>query len=436
MRSLPDLKKKTIWNLSFGYFGVQIAFTLQTSSQSRVFSTIGADSTDLSLFWLLPALIGFFIQPYIGRVTDRLWINRLGRRKPFLLVGGLITAIVMALLPNAGSFHFSVANAILFGTICIALFGISSNMALQPFRMLPGDLVNEEQKTYAYSVQSFLVNASAIVAYCLPYVFTFFGVKNTAPEGVVPDSVKLTFYAGLVILLICALQTMLTVREMPPEEYALYHKTHAHGKRESFLSNLKSAPSVFWTVGLVQFFCYGAFFILWVYSTDIIAVNVYGNHDPISREYQAAGNWYGIASAVMAFGAVLWSLVIPRFSSHRVSYFLSLAVGAVGFLSVAFVHNQYIVLISYALIGIAWAAIIALPFTILTNALERDGNIGTYLGLFNCIICLPLIIMSILGKGLMSLLSGYQPAMFIVAAVMLVLGACSVHFIKEGVSIC
>jgi maltose/moltooligosaccharide transporter len=431
LKQLPDLRTRTIWNLSFGFFGVQIVYTLQTSSLSRIFSTIGADPNNLSFFWILPPLVGLIVQPFVGRITDRIWSPRLGRRKPFLLLGGLIAAVIMVLLPNAGSFHFSVASALLFGAVCVALLDMSSNMAMQPFKMVVGDLVNERQKTYAYSVQSFLVNASSIVAYLFPFLFTWAGVANTAPAGVVPDSVKISFYVGLAILAACVVQALLTVKEMPPEEYALYHEPVAADDKTSFLTYLKKAPSVFWTVGLVQFFCWGAFLLQWTYSTGAIATNAFGTTDPASPEYQAAGNWYGVVSAAMAAGAVAWALLIPKFKSHRISYSVSLAVGAVGFLSVYFIHGQYMFLVSYVLIGVTWSAMMALPFTILTNALEGEGSIGVYLGLFNCTICLPQIVMALLGKVFMTAFGGHQPSMFIVAAVMLALGVGAVFLVRE-----
>jgi maltose/moltooligosaccharide transporter len=428
--TLPDLPKRTIWNMSFGFFGVQIVYTLQTSSLSRIFATIGADPNNLSLFWLLPPLIGMIVQPIVGKYSDKIYSKKFGRRKPFLLIGGAIAVLIMLLLPNAGSFNFTVANALIFGTICIALLDMSSNMAMQPFKMLPGDLVNNKQKTFAYSVQSFLVNVSAVIAYLFPYLFTLMGIKNTAEPGVVPDSVKFSFYFGFVILVLCIIQSVVTIKEMPPKEYAKYHDQTEVNEKKSYIYYIKTAPSAFWTVGLVQFFCWGAFLILWTYGTGAISANVFDATDPNSANYQHAGNWYGVASAVMSLGAVAWALFIPKFS-HRVSYIASLLIGAAGFASVCFISNQYILLAGFALIGFGWAAMMSLPFSIVTNSLKGRGAVGMYLGLFNCSICLPQIVMAILGKGFMHLFGGHQPYMFLVAAVMMILGAVSVLLINE-----
>ncbi|MDR1798068.1 MAG: MFS transporter [Clostridiales Family XIII bacterium] len=433
MKTLPNLKFLAIWNISFGFFGIQIAYALQTSSLSRIFTTIGADPNDLSLFWLVPPMVGLIVQPLVGKYSDRTW-NRVGRRKPYLILGAAIAVVVMLLLPNAGSFSFAVAQALLFGAICVVFLDASSNMAMQPFKMLVGDLVNNEQKTFAYSIQSFLNNLGSVVAYVFPFVFAAAGIANTAAKGVVPDTVKISFYIGAVILILCVLYTMFTVKEMPPDEYRLYHKLPEKGEKTSFVQLLKTAPRVFWTVGLVQFFCWAAFLFLWTYSTGAIATNCFGVtdlHDTTSPAYQDAGNWFGICSAVQAIGAVVWSLAIPRFRTHRASYTVSLALGAAGFASVFFVTNQYALFCSFFLIGCAWASMQALPFTILTNALS-EGNIGSYLGLFNGTICLPQIVAALAGKALIVLFAGHQPAMFLVAAVLLAAGIVSVRFVREA----
>ncbi|MDR2860363.1 MAG: SLC45 family MFS transporter [Elusimicrobiota bacterium] len=436
MKTLPNLKFMSIWNISFGFFGIQIAYALQTSSLSRIFSTIGADPNNLSLFWLLPPLAGLIVQPLVGKYSDRTWM-RFGRRKPYLIIGAFIAIIVMIFLPNAGSLHLAVSQALIFGAVCVIFLDMSANMAMQPFKMLVGDMVNTEQKTFAYSIQSFLNNLGSVVAYIFPFLLVFFGIANTAAEGVVPDSVRYSFYIGAVILILCVLYTMLTVHEMPPEEYSQYHKLPEKGEKTSFLKLLKTAPSVFWTVGLVQFFCWAAFLFLWTYSVGAIATNVFGVTDlrnTTSEAYQNAGNWFGIVSAVQAIGAVLWSLVIPRFSTHRSAYIVSLLLGAIGFASVFFVTDKYMLFVSFFLIGCAWASMQALPFAILTNEL-KEGNIGTYLGLFNGTICLPQIVAAIAGSALMVLFGGHQPSMFLAGGVLMVFGIFSVFTIKETVGV-
>lgn len=421
-----------LWNISFGFFGVQIAYSLQSANISRIFATLGADPHNLSFFWILPPLMGIIVQPLVGKYSDRTWC-KLGRRIPYLFLGSLIAIMVMCLLPNAGSLGLSIGGAMVFGLIALMLLDTSINMAMQPFKMLVGDMVNEEQKTKAYSIQSFLCNAGSLVGYVFPFVFAWIGLANTAPEGQIPDTVKYSFYIGALILILCVLFTTFKVKEMPPKEYAEFHgidlEKQKKEKNPGFIALLKTAPSTFWTVGLVQFFCWAAFLYMWTYTNGAIADTVWGTTDVASAGYQAAGNWVGILFAVQAVGSLLWALVIPKFKSIKLAYTLSLLIGAVGFASVFFVHNQYLLFVSFALIGTAWAAMLAIPFSILTNSLRGD-HIGTYLGLFNGTICLPQIIAAACGGLLLKLSGGAQVNMFIVAGILLILGAISVNFIK------
>ncbi len=592
MNSKPDYGFWKLWNLSFGFFGVQIAYALQSAQVSRIFSTIGADPHDLSYFWVLPPLMGLVVQPLVGSASDRTW-NRFGRRLPYLLAGALVAIIVMCFLPNAGSLGLSVSSAILFGLIMLMFLDTSINMAMQPFKMLVGDFVNEKQKGLAYSIQSFLCNAGSLVGYLAPIVLAMF-LSNTAPEGEVPATVTWSFYLGAAILLLCVVYTFWKVREMPPAEYAAYHgidlnAKKTEGKKENIFKLLVKAPKVFWTVGLVQFFCWGGFLYMWTYSTDAVAnhafnapsiervtgvsvdnkvysdkylfdgetpliedgrltlagitvddvmmtpqnvtvkgekfiengkivytegmpkvaadcgqiagsgevINVDGKDinvkyaactvsrlsqvepgatltlahiatidkttgkyaleqtsdvptadamfisaettpvlNAASKQYQDAGDWVGVLFAIQAIAAVIWAVVLPHFRNRKVGYSLSLLIGAIGFISIYFFTNKYMLGVSYALIGCAWAAMLAMPFTILTNALNGD-HIGTYLGLFNCTICVPQIIAALCGGLILGL---FAPAangapntvwMLVTAGVLLAIGALAVWNIRE-----
>ena len=433
MREKANLTFWQLWNISFGFFGVQIAYSLQSANISRIFATLGADPHNLSYFWILPPLMGILVQPIVGSLSDRTWC-RFGRRIPYLFIGSIVAIIVMCLLPNAGSFHFTIGGAMIFGLIALMFLDTSINMAMQPFKMLVGDMVNEKQKAKAYSIQSFLCNAGSLVGYLFPFIFTWIGISNVAAGGVIPDSVKYSFYVGAAILILCVLFTTLKVKEMPPKEYAEFHGIDPTKKKEKGSGNwiklLKNAPNAFWTVGLVQFFCWAAFMYMWAYTNGAIADTVWNTNDVTSEGYQVAGNWVGVLFAVQAIGSVLWALFIPKFRSLKSAYVVSLLLGAIGFASVFFIHDQYLLFISFLLIGIAWAAMLALPFTILTNSLSGE-HMGTYLGLFNGTICLPQIIAAACGGLLLKAVGGAQVNMFIVAGVLLVLGALSVTFIKE-----
>lgn len=593
MKNKPDLSFWKLWNLSFGFFGVQIAYALQSAQVSRIFSTIGADPHDLSYFWILPPLMGLIVQPLVGAFSDKTWC-KLGRRLPYLLVGALVAVVVMCFLPNSGSLGLTISSAIIFGLVMLMLLDTSINMAMQPFKMLVGDFVNEKQKGLAYSIQSFICNAGSVIGYAAPFLLALF-ISNTAPAGEVPPTVTWSFYLGAAVMALCVVYTFAKVKEMPPAQYAEYHGITKDASVEKevedgIITIIKKAPTVFWTVGLVQFFCWAAFLFLWTYSTDAIAGSVFNapaaeritgveingenfsnkylfdgqtpiiddgvlvadkvslngeiidcaelianGNDTIfsngklmyrdgvaaanpnggiiagagqtvrlngksvtvseqlsvipnlmliapnsqltlahiakqdasgawvleqssdlpsvnsasdiklvsstvlntaSPQYQEAGNWNGLIFAIQAIAAVIWAVVLPRFRSRKMAYSISLLIGAAGFISVYFVHNQWALFASYALIGCGWAAMLAMPFTILTNALSGN-HIGTYLGLFNCTICLPQIVAATCGGAILSMFplaaNGTTNTvwMLVVAGLLLAIGAVAVWNIKE-----
>lgn len=527
MKRKPDLSFWKLWDLSFGFFGVQIAYALQSANVSRIFTTIGADPHDLSYFWILPPLMGLLVQPIVGMLSDRTW-TKVGRRLPYLILGATIAVIVMCLLPNAGSFRFTVSSAILFGLVALMLLDTSINMAMQPFKMLVGDMVNEKQKGLAYSIQSFLCNAGSIVGFILPFLLVWMGIKNTAEAGVVPDTVIWSFYIGAAVLMLCVLYSLVKIKEWPPKVYNEYNGVveNAEKKEKSanIISLLRHAPSTFWTVGLVQFFCWFAFLFMWTYTTNTVAHNAFDtpqttsfqgvavdghdyqakyiiandsiiviDHgkkvsdfldtnkegfklttaeilehkadgtldlgdsftvdvpsvadthyitrtvlDASSEQYNDAGNWVGVLYAVQALGSVVWAVCLPRFRSRKFSYTLSLILGGLGFILTAFITNPWLLFISFLLIGCAWAAMLAWPFTILTNSLH-SGNIGAYLGLFNCTICIPQIIAALVGGWILTLLStpdqiAPEYLMIMIAGISLIIGSFCVFFIKEGKS--
>lgn len=435
MKEKPNLSFWGLWNLSFGFFGVQIAYALQSANISRIFATLGADPHNLSYFWILPPLMGIIVQPIVGTCSDKTWC-RFGRRIPYLFIGAAIAVLVMCLLPNSGSFGMTVSTAMTFGLIALMFLDTSINMAMQPFKMLVGDMVNEKQKAAAYSIQSFLCNAGSLVGYVFPFVFALLGIANTAPKGVVPDSVIYSFYVGAAILILCVIYTVAKVKEWNPKEYEAYNGVKEAVKEEekgsgNWLTLLKNAPSTFWKVGLVQFFCWFAFMYMWTYTNGTVAANCWNTTDVTSEGYQAAGNWVGILFAVQAIGSVIWAPILPKFTNRKVAYAVSLLLGGIGFASCAFIHDQYLLFVPFLLIGCAWAAMLAMPFTFVTNALQGYGHMGAYLGLFNGTICIPQIVAAAIGGTLLALVGSVQSHMMIVAGVALFLGALSVSAIKE-----
>ncbi len=434
MKQKQDLSFWKLWNLSFGFFGVQIAYALQSANISRIFATLGADPHSLSYFWILPPLMGILVQPIVGTLSDRTWC-RFGRRIPYLFVGSAVAVAVMCLLPNAGSFGMAVSTAMVFGLISLMFLDTSINMAMQPFKMLVGDMVNEKQKSLAYSIQSFLCNSGSLIGYVFPFLFTALGIANEAPKGVVPDSVIYSFYIGAVILILCVLYTTLTVKEWNPKEYAEYNEQKSDEKVETkanWVDLLKNAPAMFWKVGLVQFFCWAAFMYMWTYTNGTIAETVWHTTEVSSAEYQEAGNWVGVLFFWQALGSVAWAVVLPRIKNEKFAYAVSLLIGAVGFGIMPFIPDKNMLVIPFLLIGCAWAAMLAMPFAFVTNALEGYGHKGAYLGLFNGTICLPQIVAAAVGGSLLAMVGSHQYNMMLIAAVFLVLSALSVGTIKTG----
>lgn len=441
----PNLSFWKLFNISFGFFGVQIAYALQSANISRIFATLGADPHQLSFFWILPPLMGMIVQPIIGMLSDKTWC-RFGRRIPYLFVGAIVAVAVMLMLPNAGSLGLTtqvvmwgLTGTMLFGLMSLMFLDTSINIAMQPFKMMVGDMVNEEQKGVAYSIQSFLCNAGSLVGYLFPYIFTFLGVQNVAPEGVIPNSVIYSFYIGAAILILCVIYTTFNVKEYSPEEMAKFgagaeEKTADAVEASTEQSKSASIPYTFFSIGLVQFFCWAAFMYMWTYTNGAVAAQCWGTTDVRSAGYQEAGNWVGVVFAVQAIGSVIWAALIPaltKLTNTKFAYIISLLLGAIGFISTMWVTNQYVLFISFLLIGCAWAGMLAFPFILFTNALQGNPKMGTYLGLFNCTICLPQIVAAVLGGVFLKALGGEQVMMLVLAGVLLAIGSCCVFTIKS-----
>lgn len=439
MKHKPNLAFSQLWNLSFGFFGVQIAYALQSANISRIFATLGADPHDLSYFWILPPLMGMVVQPLVGLFSDKTW-TRFGRRIPYLFVGAAFAVAVMCLLPNAGNLEITIMSAMTFGLVSLMFLDTSINMAMQPFKMMVGDMVNEEQKAKAYSIQSFLCNAGSLVGYVFPYLFTAVGIASVAAPGIVPDSVKWSFYIGAAILILCVVYTTVTVKEYTPAEMAEFNASANSGGQvqENDNTNGKkgNALQVFLQVGLVQFFCWAAFLYMWTYTNGSIAETAFGvdmsDADyAATKAYQEAGDWVGILFMVQAVGSMLWAVVLPRFKNIKMVYALSLVIGGIGFVMVPYLTDKFALFVPYFLIGFAWAAMLSMPFTLVTNALEGSKYMGTFLGLFNCTICIPQIVAAALGGTVLLWVGSHQYSMMLVAGLLLVVGSICVLGIRN-----
>lgn len=436
---LPKLKISTIFAMTFGFFGVNMAFSLQSSQMSRIFSTIGANPTKLGFFFILPPLAGMVVQPLIGKYSDQTW-NRFGRRMPYLLIGAPIAALVMVLLPNAGSFGFGYGSlaALLFGAITILFMDLSSNVCMQPFKMIIGDMVNEDQKDLAWSWQQSFFNFGGILATLAPFALAAIGVSNIAPKGEVPMTVKLAFYSGAAILLVTAFYTIYSVHEYDPETYASYHgiDTTTAKKQPSLLALVKKAPKSFWEISFVQLFVWFSIQYLWTYSTGAIAKNVWHTTVPSSAGYQAAGNWFGILTCVESIAAVIWGLLVlsrTNPTQRKFWYRVGLFAGGIGMISIFFIHSQLLLIFPFILIGIAYLTLQVQPFSIFTESLNGE-NEGAYLGLFNCSICLPQIIASLLSFILFPLVGQSMAHMILIAGIVMLLGSIAISVIHPQLS--
>lgn len=513
-----------LWNLSLGFLGIQIAYALQSANASRIFSIIGISSTALSYFWILPPLLGMFVQPLVGKYSDRTWC-RFGRRLPYLILGTVVAMAMAILLPNAGVFGFSLSTSTLFCAMTLMFMDTSLNTSMQPYKMLVGEMVNERQKGRAYSIQSLICNVGSATGFMLPFLLGWFGLSMTAPEGEVPAVVSVSFYIGAAMLLLCMIYSLLKIKEWNPREYARYNpQPGGEVKNPGMLKLLRRAPSTFWSVGLVQFFNWFGFLFMWTYCTGTVAQNTFHTpavekvtsieaagsrletadkvilnsagevvldhgrdseglfaklpspaelticsrvkHDretgaviPIEYErvivpdihnanvttelrpdasselYSEAGNWVGVLYAVQAIGSVLWALVLPRFRSRKFSYGISMAIGAAGFVLSGIISDKWLLFIPYMMIGTAWAASMAWPFAFLTDSL-KGRDVGSYMGLFNCTICLPQIVAALCGGLLLGMMTqpgelAPQYMMMILAGVSLAFGAIAVTFIKD-----
>lgn len=432
-KMLPTLAFSTLMLMTFGNLGTSMAFALQSSNMGRIFQTLGADPTKLGYFFILPPLAGMIVQPLVGYFSDRTWIPKIGRRLPYLIIGTIVAVVVMCLLPNSGSFVFKTSTALWFGAISVLFMDLSSNMSMQPFKMMISDMVNDEQKDTAWSWQTIWGNIGSVAADLFPFFLTWIGVTNVAAKGELPDSIKVSFYLGTLILVVSSIFTIWKVDEYDPETYAKYHGLSEEDHiSESFFTIVKNAPKVFWTLGLVEFFAWTAFQYLWTYGTGTVAKTIWHTTNAASAAYQAAGNWSGVLSAIEVVVAIIWGLVLTKLNDklRKPAYSFGMLVGALGFWGLSVAPTRFLSVIAFIGIGISWVTINSIPFTILTNALDGKHD-GTYMGLFNCWICFPQIVASIASFALFPLLGNDIPHMLTVAGVLCFIGIFAVYVVKE-----
>ena len=434
----PKLSFWQIWNLSFGFLGVQIGYSLQNGNTSRILEALGADVHSIGYFWLAAPLAGLIVQPIIGLSSDKTW-TRLGRRIPFIFFGAIVSALAMFFMPNAEFFAY-LLPPLFFGGLMLLLMDTSFNVTMQPFRALVGDMVNDDQRNLGYSLQSALINFGAVFGSLLPWILTKSGIANVpAPGEKVADSVIWSFYIGGAILLLSVLWTVFKTKEYAPKEHALYNKIDldAEVKKEktNIIKLITTAPKIFWQLGFVQFFSWFALFLMWVYTTRAIANQVWGPDalDAKSIGFNEAGDWTGVLFAFYSAIAAIYSLLIPSIAKsigRKKTYSFSLLMGGLGLISMFLIEDKNLLLLSMIGVGFAWAAILAMPYAMLSGSLPAD-KMGVYMGLFNATITLPQIAAGLLGSTLIALFGGFPMAIIVIAGASMLIAGLGVIFIKE-----
>lgn len=436
---MPDLPKKELFAITFAFLGINMAFSLQSSQMSRICQTIGANPNNLGFFFIFPPLMGMIVQPIMGKMSDRTW-NRFGRRLPYLLFGTPIAALVLIMLPFSGSLGFGYGSmaAMIYAATAVCLMDLFSNICMQPSRMIVGDMVNNKQKNFAWSWQQVFSNGGGILATILPFIFTMFGMSNTAKRGVVPNTVIWSYLCAAAVLLFTGLWTVFNVKEYDPETYAKYHHIDPkeQNKSVSLWKLIKTAPRAFWEINLVQLFSWFAIMYVWTYTTGTCARNIWHTSDVTSAGYQAAGNWYGILTAVYSIAGIVWGLIYAhaKAGSRKKWYTFGMIVGGLGLVWMTFVTTKTTSIIAMIMFGIGNFSINTIPFTLLTSSLNGK-NEGAYLGLFNVGICVPQIVASLCSFFLFPLVGHNQPMMLLLGGISLLIGALAVQAIHEGVTV-
>ena len=432
-----------VWNMSFGFLGIQFGFALQNANASRILQTFGADMEHLSWFWLAAPLTGMIIQPIVGHYSDRTW-TRLGRRRPYFLVGAVLTAIALVLMPNSAMFT-SIAPSMFVGAGMLMIMDASINITMEPFRALVADLLPSEQRTLGFSMQTALIGIGAFLGSWFPYVLAeWFGISKVAAEGQVPDNVIFSFYAGAIVLLATIIWTVVKTKEYPDEVMASDISgavdVEPEEKKSFFASiaeDIREMPKTMKQLGLVQFFSWFALFSMWVFTTPAVAVHIYGAdiNDTSSQLYQDAGNWvgiiFGVYNVVSAIYAFFFLPKLAGYFGRKNIHAFSLALGGLSFISIFFIKSPMLLLLPMVGIGIAWGSILAMPYAMLAGSLPVK-KMGVYMGLFNFFITLPQIVNGVFGGPMVKRLFNSQAIYALVlAGIFMLVAAMVVRFVDD-----
>ncbi len=433
----PRLSTAQIFNMSFGFLGIQFGFALQNSNASGILRNYGAEVEHLSWFWLAAPLIGLIVQPIVGHYSDRTW-NRLGRRRPYFLSGAILSASALTLMPNAGILG-NIAPLVIIGAAFLMIMDACFNLAMEPFRALVADNLPDAQRTKGFAIQTCLIGIGAVVGSALPAILhNWFHVSNEAAEGVVASNVKMAFYIGAAVFIASVIWTVIKTKEYPPKEYASYHGVNEdqHAGLSTIFKDFARMPRTMKQLGLVQFFSWFALFGMWVFTTDTIATHVFGLSidDKSSKMYREAQDWTGVIFAVYNGVSAIYALLLPTIAKaigRKRTHAISLLIGGIGLISIYFAPNKEFLIFSMVCVGIAWASILAMPYVILSGSIPA-GKMGIYMGIFNFFITMPQILNGIVGGPIVKNIYNNQPVYALVlAGIFMICAAISVIYVYD-----
>jgi maltose/moltooligosaccharide transporter len=436
----PKMSVLQIIFMSFGFLGIQFGFALQNGNTSRILRSFGADVEQLPMFWIVAPLVGMIVQPIIGHYSDRTW-NKLGRRKPYFLVGAILSSIALVVLPNSGLLT-SVIPVLWMGAGMVMIMDASFNVSMEPFRALVADNLPESQRTSGFAIQTFLIGIGAVVGSALPSLLAQMGFSQEAGPSGVADNIRYSFYIGAFVFMAAILVTVFFSKEYPPEQYAQYHgQADTDIKEKSSLwdifTDFKNMPRTMKQLGLVQFFSWFALFSMWVFTTDAVATHVYGLTGDYSKsiEYNTAGNMVSSAFGVYNLVAAVYALCLPllaKFLGRKGTHAFSLLAGGLGLLSIYFIKDPAMLTYSMIGVGLAWASILAMPYVILSGSIPA-GKLGIYMGIFNFFITLPQIVNGIFGGFIVKhFYNGQSIYAIVLAGFLLICAAVSVLFVYDA----
>ncbi|CCY37574.1 major Facilitator Superfamily transporter [Alistipes sp. CAG:831] len=420
-----------IFNMSFGFLGIQFGLALQNANVSRILQSFGADVAHLSYFWLAAPITGMIVQPIIGHYSDRTWC-RLGRRRPYFLTGAILASLMLFLMPNSPSLA-GFLSPLLIGAGILMIMDASINVAMEPFRALVADKLPSEQRTLGFSMQTSLIGIGAVVGAVLPYVLTnWFGMSNTPAEaGGVAPNVRTAFYIGSAVLLLCVLWTVISTSEYPPEPGK---KKEKDGGFLEIFKDFVRMPKTMLQLGVVQFFSWFALFSMWVYMTPAVAEHCYNTVDRASVEFGNAGDWVGVLQGIYNGVAAVYAFLLPWIASkigRKATHSLSLLMGALGFASFFIFKNPNLLIISMIGVGIAWGSILAMPYSILAGSLP-PAKMGVFMGIFNFFITIPQVCNGLLGGFLVNhVYGGHTIYAMVFSGLCLLIAAVSVIFVED-----